>query len=207
MADLPITKIACSPKHQARIRDAVRSAIEIPFGLFPGRLAKPSDAAAFLDFLSDPEIHRPIYNLPRPLTEESVRAFIEQKLAEQERGEGLLFLRIKDADEVVGYMDFDIWPEWGAGDLGGALRRDQQGQRAGVSGAQQAFTWMFETLLLERIVATGALDNIRTARMMDGLGLQRMGEILSQRPEGGTRPSLVWEVTRVDWFAQHGDAD
>ena len=207
MSDLPITKIACSPEHETRIRDAVRSAREIQFGLFPGRLAKPSDAAAFYAFLSDPEIHGPIYSLPRPLTEESVRTFIEQKLAEQERGEGVLFLSFDEAGDVAAYTDFDIWPKWGAGDIGGAYRRDQQGRGGGGSGVKLAFTWMFETLMLERIVATAALDNVRTARIMDRLGFERMGEITSQRPDGGTRQSLVWEVSRAEWFERFGNAD
>ncbi|MEL6860655.1 MAG: GNAT family N-acetyltransferase [Pseudomonadota bacterium] len=206
MADqLPITKIACSPEHEARIRDAVRSASEIHFGLFPGRLAKPNDAAAFLTFLSDPEIHDPIYSLPRPLTVESVRAFIEQRRSEQERGEGLLFLSFDEDNEVVAFTDFEIWPEWGAGDLGGAYRRDQQGRGGGGNGVKLAFTWMFEALLLERIVATAALDNVRTARIMDRLGFQHMGEITSQRPDGGTRQSLVWELDRAEWFERFGD--
>ena len=205
MADLPITKIACTPEHEERIREAVRSASEIHFGLFPGRLAKPSDAPAFYVFLSDTEIHRPIYNLPRPLTEESVRAFIEEKLEEQARGEGLLFLSFDEAGEVAAYTDFLIWPEWGAGDLGGAYRRDQQGRGGGGRGVKLAFSWMFEALLLERIVATAALDNVRTARIMDGLGFQRMGEIMSERPDGGTRSSLVWELDRAEWFKRFGD--
>jgi RimJ/RimL family protein N-acetyltransferase len=134
-----------------------------------------------------------------------VTAFIETKLETRERGEGLLFLRFDDAGEVIGYSEFDIWPEWGAGDLGGALRADQQGKRAGVAGAKQSFTWMFRALNLQLIVATGALDNVRTARMLDGLGLDRKGQISNERPDGSTRLSNVWEVTRSAWFELHPD--
>ncbi|MEO1359781.1 MAG: GNAT family protein, partial [Pseudomonadota bacterium] len=114
-------------------------------------------------------------------------------------GEGLIFLRFDPAGEILGYSEFDIWPQWGAGDLGGALRADQHGKRAGVAGAKRTFSWMFDTLKLERIVATGALDNVRTARMMDGLGLERKGQITSTRPDGSSRRSLVWEIERGDW--------
>ncbi|MEL6725242.1 MAG: GNAT family N-acetyltransferase [Pseudomonadota bacterium] len=199
MSDLPITRRAVSAERQNEIRRAVRDATGIPFDEAPSRIARLSDAARFLMFLSDPAIHGPIYNLPRPLTVDTVRAFMAEKLAAQERGEGLIFLRFDPAGEILGYSEFDIWPQWGAGDLGGALRADQHGKRAGVAGAKRTFSWMFDTLKLERIVATGALDNVRTARMMDGLGLERKGQITSTRPDGSSRRSLVWEIERGDW--------
>lgn len=203
MTDIPITRRELSAVRQDEIRAAVRNATGIPFGDFPSRLAELSDAEAFLAFLSDPDIHGPIYNLPRPLTVSSVRAFIEAKRRTREDGTGLLFLRFDEAGDVVGYSEFDIWPEWGAGDLGGALRKDQQGKRAGVDGAKQSFTWMFDGLKLDLIVGTGALDNIRTARMLDGLGFARKGEITNLRPDGSERRSIVWEVTRDEWFSKH----
>lgn len=205
MSDLPLTRQRVSAKTEAAIRSAVRAARGIPFETSPSQLAQPEHAAVFYDFLKDPAIHGPIYNLPRPLTIESVTAFIEAKLEARERGEGLLFLRFDDAGEVIGYSEFDIWPEWGAGDLGGALRADQQGKRAGVAGAKRSYTWMFRAFNLELIVATGALDNVRTARMLDGLGLDRKGQISNQRPDGSTRLSNVWEVSRSAWFERHPD--
>lgn len=203
MGNIPLTRNALPAARQSEIREAVRTATGIPFGAAPSQAAKADDADALYRFLSDPEIHGPIYNLPVPLTPDTVRGFIDRKRTEQERGEGLLFLRFDPAGEVLGYSEFDIWPEWGAGDLGGALRADQQGNRAGISGAIETFTWMFKSLRLELIVATGALDNIRTARLLDGIGFERKGEITSHRPDGATRQSLVWEVTRDAWRARH----
>ncbi|MCR9269418.1 MAG: GNAT family N-acetyltransferase [Hyphomonadaceae bacterium] len=207
MSDLPLTRLALSDAREQEIREAVRAATGIPFEIAPSRRAELEDADALHAFLSDPAIHGPIYNLPKPLTVESVRSFIAEKREAQARGEGLLFLRLDEHGDVIGYSEFDIWPQWGAGDLGGALRVDQQGKRAGVAGAKRSFTWMFEALKLDLIVATGALDNIRTARMLDGLGLERKGEIVSERPDGSQRRSLVWEVTRDAWISQHARVD
>ncbi len=203
MGGLPLTRNRLSDARQAAIRDAVRAATGVGFDQSPSRVAKLDDAEALHAFLSDPEIHGPIYNLPRPLTVDSIRCFIARNLAAQEAGEGLLFLRFDEVGDVLGYSEFGIWPEWGAGDLGGALRRDIQGGRAGVNGARQTFDWMFEGLQLELIVATGALDNIRTARLLDGLGFKRKGEIMSECEDGSTRPSLVWEVTKAEWRQAH----
>lgn len=207
MGDLPLTRIAVSLARQTAIREAVRQAKGIGFEQSPSRVANLDDAEAFYEFLSDPSIHGPIYNLPRPLTVESIRAMIARNLDAQAAGEGLLLLRFDSEGGVIGYSEFEIWPEWGAGDLGGALRQDQQGRRAGVNGAERSFDWMFDELGLELIVATGALDNVRTARMLDGLGLTRKGEITSMRADGSTRQSLVWEVTRDEWRRVHPKDD
>ena len=86
-----------------------------------------------------------------------------------------------------------------------APRRTRRRRGGGGRGVKLAFSWMFEALLLERIVATAALDHVRTARIMDGLGVQPMGEIMSERPDGGTRSSLVWELDRAEWFKRFGD--
>jgi hypothetical protein len=63
---------------------------------------------------------------------------------------------------------------------------------------------MFEALGLDLLCETAALDNVPTQRMLDGLGFRRMGETLSTRPDGTTRASLVWEMTRAEWAARHG---
>lgn len=194
-------------ERESAIRDAVRQATGIGFEESPSRMARLEDAEAFYQFLADPEIHAPIYNLPRPLTVQSVRDMIARDLKAQAEGKGMLFLRFDEAGDVVGYSEFTIWPEWGAGDLGGALRRDQQGRRSGVEGAKRTFGWMFDGLGLELIVATGALDNIRTARLLDRLGFVRKGEITSKRDDGSTRQSLVWEVTRMQWNRAHPRED
>ena len=205
MAELPLTRIRTSRQREAEIREAVRSAIEVPGPPIAARLARQSDAQALYDFLKDPDIHGPIYSLPRPLNVGSVGTFIATKLEERERGEGLLFVRFNEDQEVIGYSDFEVWPEWGAGDLGGALRKDQQGKGVGLRGLTTSFNWMFEALKLEMIFATGALDNVRTARMMDAVGMIHQGEVTSQRPDGTKRQSNVWEITRTAWFERHDD--
>ena len=64
---------------------------------------------------------------------------------------------------------------------------------------------MFTHLGLDLICETAAPDNIRTAQLLDHLGFRRMGEIVSQRPDGTTRPSLVWEMRREEWEERHGE--
>ena len=198
--ELPLTRNAVSPGTAAAIRAAVRGATQMG----ESRLARPEDAGGLFALLSDPLVHAPIYTLPRPLTEASVAAFIAMHLEERAAGEGLLFVREGEDGQVMGYSDVQVWPDWGAGELGGALHPSLHGQGAGGRGAAASFAWMFEALGLDLLCETAALDNVPTQRMLDGLGFRRMGETLSTRPDGTTRASLVWEMTRSEWAARHG---
>ena len=148
-----------------------------------------------------PAVHAPIYSLPRPLTLESVAAFIAQHREQQRRGEGILFVRNVDG-QIMGYSDFQIWPQWAAGELGGALHPSLHARGVGARGAADSFEWMFETLDLDLLCNTASHDNVPTQRLLDGLGFERRGEVISQRPDGTTRASLVWEITREAWRAQ-----
>ena len=199
MAGIPITRQKVSEACADRIRQNVQQATSLPSGETPSRLAQLEDAAELCAFLSDPRIHAPIYSLPKPLNEDSVKRFIADHLKQRSRGEGLLFVRPDEAGAIMGYSDIQVWPQWGAGELGGAIRPDRQGQRAGITGAAASFSWMFEALELSLICETAALDNVRTAKLLDHLGFHRMGEVTSHLADGRSRQSLVWEVTRDEW--------
>ena len=197
--DIPITRHPVTKQKAAAIRAAVSAATTIITENALSRLATMEDAAIFHEFLSDPHIHTPIYTLPRPLTIEAVRTFIANHRKQREQGSGLLFLNFDDRGEIGGYSDICVWPEWAAGELGGAVHPDRQGQRRGIAGARLSFDWMFAYLGLDLICETASLDNHRTAHLLDGRGFRRMGEILSHRDDGTTRPSLVWEISRAEW--------
>ncbi len=198
--DLPLTRNAASPGEA----EAIRAAVRVQTVMGESRLAQMADAPGLYALLSDPLVHAPIYTLPRPLTEASVAEFIAGHLEERAGGVGLLFVRPGEGGKIMGYSDVQVWPEWKAGELGGALHPSLHGKGAGGRGAAASFAWMFEALGLDLICETAALTNVPTQRMLDGLGFRRMGETLSTRPDGTTRASLVWEMTRAEWAARHG---
>ena len=205
MTDIPITRHEATESKAESIRAAVSGATSITTENALSRLATVDDAGMFHAFLSDPQIHAPIYTLPRPLTVDAVRDFIADHQQQREKGTGLLFLNFDDQGRIGGYTDICVWPRWAAGELGGAVHPDRQGQRRGIEGARLSFDWMFERLGLDLICETASLDNHRTAHLLDGLGFRRMGDIVSHRADGTTRPSLVWEVSRAEWQDKYRD--
>ncbi len=67
----------------------------------------------------------------------------------------------------------------------------------------RSIAWMFEELGVRLIGLTAALDNVRSAKAIDGAGFKRMGEVESVRADGTVRRSLYWELTRDEWVRTH----
>ena len=197
--EIPITRTPVSPERA----EAIRCAVRVATIMGGSRLARPQDAAGLFELVSDPAVHAPIFSLPRPLTEASIESFIEMHWFEREAGTWLLFVREGEAGQIVGYSDVQVWPEWGAGELGGALHPSLHGQGSGARGAEASFAWMFETFGLDLICKTAALDNAAAQLLLDGLGFRRVGEVLRARSDGTQRASLVWEMTREAWGQIH----
>ena len=201
--EIPFSRNKVTGKKEEAIRSAVRAAQSLPTENATSRIAVRGDAPLFHAFLSDPDVSAPIYTLPRPLTVEAVEQFIVKHTEEQVKGEGLLFLNFNADGEIGGYQDICIWPQWAAGELGGAVHPNRQGKGKGIEGAKLGFDWMFSGLGLDLICETASLDNHRTARLLDGIGFKRMGETVSHRSDGTTRASLVWEISKEEWSATH----
>lgn len=196
MTDLPLTRIPASQSKQQLIRNAVTNT-ERQGEM--ARIARASDTAALTELLSDPEISQVIYTLPTQINHDTVGAFIDQHLDERERGEGLLMLSGEEGSPATAYYDIQVWPQWAACELGGAISSKHQNTGRGGSGALDMFSWLFDVIGVDLICETAALDNVRTAKLLNRIGFTYMGEIESKLAGGGQRPSHYWELNRADW--------
>ena len=198
MSAPPKTVLIATPDEERLIREAVRTAD--PATLGPGRvLAGETHAAGLLDLFSDPAVSDPIYDLPRPFTLGSVASWIAAAERHRQTGDGLLILTATPDGTVMGYSKISVWPERASAELGGAIRATLQNAGAGGSGAAHTIGWIFTTLKVRLIGLTAALDNVRSAKLIDRIGFRRMGERESTRPDGTTRRSLYWEMTAEEW--------
>jgi len=195
MTKIPLTRRQASAEHAEAIRNAVRTAETMPCG---ARIATQADTDALTALLIDPQISGPIYSLPKPITRNAVSAFIDRHLQERARGEGVLMVERDNAEAAAGYHDIQLWPEWAACELGGAVRTNRQGAHTGMDGAASAFDWLFDEIGVDLICETAARNNIRTAKLLEHIGFRYLGEIESEMPDGGVRPSHYWEMTRTD---------
>ncbi len=203
MSAPPVTVLDVPPAEAAAIRAAVLSADLDTLG--PGRsLAQVEDAADLADFLADPRVSDAIYDLPRPFTPATMASWIAESEALRQEGRRLLILTRDETGLIVGYSCVSVWPERSAAELAGALRADRQSGGRGGAGALHTFGWIFATLGVRLMGLTAAIDNVRSAKLIDAAGFVRMGTRDAVRPDGSTRVSLYWEVTREAWTARWG---
>lgn len=202
MSAPPVTVLQASPEEEAAIRAAVRGVD--PTTLGPDRvIARPEHAEGLCALLSDPAVSDPIYDLPRPITLETVSAWIDQAEAQRQAGEGVLILSLDEAGGIAGYSMFSVWPDRSSAEIVGAMRRDRQSLGQGGAGAARSFGWMFEELGVRLIGLTAALDNVRSAKVIEAAGFVSKGERDSVRPDGTIRRSRYWELTRREWERLH----
>lgn len=198
MSAPPETRLAVSDEEAARIRRAVRRADVSLLG--PGyRIADEADVPALIDLLSDPRVSDPIYDLPRPFTPENIVRWVREARARQLHGEAVLAVLSACDGKIASYSYFIIWPEHSAAEIAGAYRADAQSRGTGKAGAARSFGWMFDHLGVPLIGLTAALDNHRSARVIEAAGFRCMGERDSIRPDGSLRRSRYWELTREEW--------
>lgn len=202
MSAPPKTVLHASDDEAEAIRKAVRSPDLESLGA--GRAhADLTHVPGLVRLLSDPAVSDWIYDLPRPITEDSVARWVLEGQAQRRAGEGLLLVTLDAAGEVAGYSHIAVWPERSSAELAGAIRADLQGRGQGGPGMAHTFGWIFETLGVRLMCLTAALDNVRSQKGIDAAGFRRMGDRDVVRPDGAVRRSVYWELTRDEWRMRH----
>lgn len=202
MSAPPKTVLHATPEEAKAIREAVRAVDPATLGEQRAR-ADLSHVAGLVTLLDDPAVSDAIYDLPRPITAESVTRWVTEAQAQALVGEGLLLVSLDEHGAVAGYSRFTIWPERASGELAGAVRADRQNLGQGGPGAAHTFAWMFTILGVRLIGLTAALDNVRSASLIEAAGFVDMGEREAVRPDGTIRRSRYWELTREEWRLRH----
>jgi RimJ/RimL family protein N-acetyltransferase len=201
MSAPPNTVLYASPEEASAIRAAVRAPDLAKLGA-DCVLASSTHVAGLVELLADPAVSDPIYDLPRPINDATVAAWVHEAELKRDAGEALLVVRVDSERRVFSYSRFTVWPERASAELAGAVRADLQNAGGGKAGAARSFDWMFEVLGVRLIGLTAALENVRSARVIEAAGFTPMGERDSIRSDGATRRSRYWEMTRDAWQAR-----
>jgi RimJ/RimL family protein N-acetyltransferase len=206
MSAEPLTILDVGKDEENAIRAAVRCADVTLLGS-GYRIASASDVRGLIALLSDPVVSDPIYDLPRPFTVSVIGAWVKQAQARQESGEAVLAVMSDDGGDISGYSYFTVWPDRSAAEIAGAHRADTQNKGVGKAGAARSFGWMFDHLGVRLIGVTAALDNQRSARVIEAAGFVDLGERESRKPDGSIRRSRYWEMSRELWQTIHDKSD
>lgn len=197
--EIPVTRLVVSDEEAERLRCVIRSASLMGGRVPSARVAIPDDAEALADLLRHESIGPKIYTMPDPINRETMSEFITDHLAQQVRGDGILFASFDREGRATAYFDVEVWPQWSIAKFGGAVRSERQGRGFGGLCGLAAVEWCFDVLGVARICETTAPDNQRSIALLARLGFRQLGRITSVRPNGTSRPSIYWEMERASW--------
>ena len=143
---------------------------------------KLSDVQDVAEYAVNPEFYR---YLPVPeQTSETVRAFVEERVREQEGDEGerlILAVVLSGSERVIGTIRLDIQQlPVPMGSLGFSMDPSLQGHFYMVEPATRVLEHAFKKLGLVRVWSSTDVENARGNRVMEQIGMSQ-----SKRIEGG----------------------
>jgi ribosomal-protein-alanine N-acetyltransferase len=175
------------------------------------------DVKSYARILRDPEVLRyfgsgPRYRLKRAaarilasLSTVEARRAVRSLQAHWERcGFGEWALEEKATGELIGQGGLVDQATWVAEpcrtELGFLLKRDAWGRGLGTEAAAAALEHAFTQLSLDRVISITLLENRRSRRMIEGLGLSRVGET------HWLGSDVVWyAIDRSEWERRRAD--
>jgi len=162
------------------------------------------DVSAVLAYASDREVTRHLewdaYD-DRPTAEAFIRS--------TRSGGAVWFARaivLRETDHVIGGVDLRIVaPRDRRAEIGYGLARAYWGQGYATEAAGLILRFGFEALGLVRIEALCSIDNERSARTLERLGMRREGRLAQYRfKKGSQRDHYLYAMTRGGSDGSHG---
>ncbi|MDJ0356685.1 GNAT family N-acetyltransferase [Paenarthrobacter sp. PH39-S1] len=169
---------------------------------------RPADLEDILAFHSRPDVVRFI---PWPVRDRKQTATaLKTKLGQSaltEPGQWLvLAVELRESTTVIG----EVLLKWASaidrqGELGFALHSAYHGRGLGAEAATAVLSLGFDQLGLHRIQAVCLIDNIKSARLLERLGMRLEGHLVhSVWFKGGWEDQLVYAMCEDEWRDMKG---
>ncbi|MFM7321284.1 MAG: GNAT family N-acetyltransferase [Armatimonadota bacterium] len=166
-----------------------------------------TDDMAVYAYASDPAVTRFLPWHPAP-TLGTVRNFLVQQLGRRRRGESYAFaVERRDTGMMIGSTDLMGLHEapTGQAELGYILGREHWGQGLMTEAAALTVAAGFEDLGLDRIVAFADIDNTGSCRVLEKIGLRRIGTE-NRMVKDEDRTYARYQLARSEWDGSGGNA-
>jgi RimJ/RimL family protein N-acetyltransferase len=145
--------------------------------------------------------------LPIPAqTPATVRAFLAAQLAWQAEanvGSYSFAIELKATGAAIGGVRIDLRiPAHDAGDFGYALDAEHQGRGYATEAVARVVDFGFQTLRMHRLWATPDVENERSCRLLERLGLRREGLLRAEMNlRGQWRDTYLYAILAEEWRA------
>jgi RimJ/RimL family protein N-acetyltransferase len=160
------------------------------------------DLAAFLAYVNDPEVAR--YQSWESYTEQQARELIgQQKEREPGRpGEWFSFAaELKETGALAGHVSLSVKAEDARqGEMGFTFAREHQGRGLAREAAGRVLDYAFGVMGLHRVVAVTDCENVRSAALLERLGMRREAHFVENVWfKGAWGSEYLYAVLRREW--------
>ena len=166
-----------------------------------------NDLEEFAAMNADPEV---MQHFPKPLSREESQEFLD-RLFRHYAKHGYCYFAIEtlETGELIGFtgLAYQVYESafTPATDIGWRLKKSAWHKGYATEAANRCLKYAFEDLKLEKIISTCTNKNRPSERVMQRIGMKKMGEFDHPRLQEfpGLQPCIYYEITRSQWLEKH----
>lgn len=151
-----------------------------------------------LEYRNDPEFAQFLPHIPQPFTRSDAEQFVHVNMTEP-FDVSPTFAVVLDG-KVIGTVNLEIDPVSRTAMIGYGIGRVYWGRGLAVEAARAVINWAFETLEMESIWASTSLENARSQRVLEKLGMSP--QPWTEEPRFATSKG-EWRDSRIERNAIH----
>ena len=162
-----------------------------------------TDVDDVLEFANDEEWQRFLVPLPYPYERVHAEQFVAKSFLKDWKSHPTFAIVLDDT--VIGEINLSINKSHQTAEMGYAIARRHWGNGYATETVRAVVDWTFETLCLAKIHAVAIVDNKRSWRVMERIGMTREGVLRSEVPgsESGQRHNMAYYgILREEWERQ-----
>lgn len=154
------------------------------------------DWPAVYAYMKDPAVTH--YLEEGQMTSEQTQVWLARQTGERPKAFAVV---LQSTNELIGHIGFHEWFHPRIYELSWAMHRDHQGRGYATEAAAALLPYGFETLGVQRVIATCQPENVASWRVMEKLGMQREGHLKQciERPDGSWWDEYFYAILRSEW--------
>ena len=163
-----------------------------------------TDVDDVLAYANDEEWQRYLLPLPYPYERVHAEQFVAESFLSDWKSKAVFAIVLDDA--VIGSISLSIGKESQIGSIGYAIARKHWGNGYGTEAARAVVDWAFEEFCFAKVSTEANVENRRSWRVMERIGMTREGIHRSQIPDGrdsnGRQDMACYGILREEWEQQ-----
>jgi RimJ/RimL family protein N-acetyltransferase len=171
------------------------------------RRFQDGDLTTFIDYRNDPEVAR--YQGWDTIPPARAAAILQEQMVIEPGVPGQWFqfaIELKESHQLVGDCGLAVLVQDARqAQLGITLARAHQGQGLATEAVNAVLDYAFINLDLHRVIATVDAENIRSAALMERVGLRREGHFIKNAWfKGHWSDEYLYAVLQAEWLPRRG---